>query len=179
MPMLTNRRFSNTLSLTLTSTIFLALTSSAFACQPLNDGDFSSEAVINRFNSVDTVVIAKLIRSQKVGVKGTLNDFELPGEQNTFRTVRVFKGSIKPGDRFTLTTTLSGCGRSAVNDPPWLYSANGRPKKKVDAEWLIYRNVSENTQITNSNYTKMLSTATSDVEILNALLKSKANLNQN
>jgi hypothetical protein len=166
-----NERWGKGAVLFFGSAVLLTSLSNSFACQPVNGNDSSREVVLKRYESVDTVVVATLVKTRKIKVKGQLNDFEMSGEQDTFRTVRVFKGSIKPGDDFVITTTLSGCGISAVNDPPWLFTANGKPARRLERNWLIYKNLNDNTQITRSPYTRMLGSAGEDLRILEKLTK--------
>jgi hypothetical protein len=129
--------------------------------------------VRKRFESVDTVIIATIIHSKKVKLREPGNSFEIPGEEDTFRVDRVFKGRLKVGSRFVLTTNLGGCGISAVNDPPWLFSASGGPARNIQKTWLIYRNAGEDTQITDSPYTNMLGPATNDVKMLEKIIAKR------
>lgn len=157
-------------------TLLLALgltASMPSVCQPTEGSQDSPASVRKRFESVDTVVVATLTGTRKIKVKGEVNDFEMPGEEDTFRVVRVYKGTAKVGDRFVLKTTLSGGGISAVNDPPWLYEASGRAAQRIQRTWLIYRNAGDNTQIRSSPYTSMLGPATGDLKLLEELKKQR------
>jgi hypothetical protein len=68
-------------------------------------GDVYSPAEVKRrFDSVDTVVIARVIDSRKTKVKENGIDFAMDAEVDTFVVTRAFKGRLKKGDRFVLTT---------------------------------------------------------------------------
>jgi hypothetical protein len=151
------------------SSMMVAFPIDVWACRPVEHDLQTPEAVRKRYEDVDTVVIATLIHTRKLKVKSRMNSFELPVEEDTFPIDRVLKGKGKIGDRFALTTTLSGCGISAVNDPPWIYDARGKPVKDLDKVWLIYRNARDTTQITNSPYTRLIGPASDDLKELERL----------
>ena len=146
---------------------------SANACQPnMNIGGTDIASIKKRLRVSKAVLIAVLENSDKANVKQNNIDFPVPTEIDTFVVKHVFKGSFKIGERFTLTTTLSGCGRSAVNDPAWIISTTDSPAK-VDKEWLLYIDTLANTQITDSSLTRPIDMVGQELEILRQLTRAR------
>ena len=143
---------------------------SSYACMP---EDYvlarSPERIKKRFDSVDTVLIARLIRSRKITIKSPLVDSGMAAEMDTFVVTHVFKGGYKKGERFALTTELAGCGISAINDPPSVFRFGSGGPRAAMKDWLLYMNSHEPAQIRNSEMSMPLGTVSADLPILERL----------
>ncbi|MES3023194.1 MAG: hypothetical protein V4857_16640 [Pseudomonadota bacterium] len=140
----------------------------AVACTPSVVGyeDVSLSSVLSRFEKVDTVVIATLVKMRRVLRKERGSEALSPVEIATFRVDRRFKGSAKKGSYFTLTTILQGCMEGANDDP-----IDGMPPNQKMLQWLIYRNVNDTTQISRSSYyTQPLTWGHADIEFLELIV---------
>jgi hypothetical protein len=61
-------------------------------------------------------------------------------EDDVFRAILVFKGSLRPGELFRVRSIINsagGCGLSARNSPVWLYKQKGQPLR-LSGIWVIY-----------------------------------------
>jgi len=142
----------------------------SFACLP---EDYvrarSPEKIRQRFDSVDTVLTARLISSEKVTIDSPVVAAGIPGESDTFVVTRVFKGRIRKGARFTLTTDLAGCGRSAVNDPPTVMRLGSEDPREYMKDWLLYMKSGVPAQIKKSELSMPLAEVSSDLPVLERL----------
>lgn len=129
----------------------------------------SQEKIKKRFDSVDTVLTAHLIKSRKLTIPSPLVPTGLPAEEDTFVVTRVFKGRLKKGERFALITILDGCGMSAINDPPKVLQLGSVNPRDLMKDWLLYMNSNEPTQIKDSEMTMPLSMVSVDLPILERL----------
>jgi hypothetical protein len=152
--------------------LFVLVTTNVCACIPKADPlARSHERIKERFDSVDTVVTAQLIQSKKTTVQEGGINFDLRAETDTFVVTRSFKGKLRRGDRFVLTTVLGGCSISAVNDPPWVQGSGVEDPSESMKEWLIYMNSKGRTQLTYSEMTRPLGMVAVDLPFLRKLRK--------
>jgi len=166
----------------MTRTTYLITLSLAFAaqhaeaCQPLPQQRYAAteQRVKERFDSVDSVELVTLQRADLVKIKKGGIDFEMDAERAVFRVDRVFKGKSKPGD--TLVFTSSGaCAFSTVGNPTFkhhLDASTGKPAI-LEKQWLIYRNASEQTEITDSDFTRPINQAFSDIDVLERIVRTR------
>jgi hypothetical protein len=133
----------------------------------------SPERVKERFDSVDTVLTARLVKARKAVVRDRASDVEIPAEIDTFVVTRVFKGRFNKGDQFVLTTLLAACGMSAVNDPPSVLQLGLANPRELMKDWLLYMNSNESTQIKNSEMTQPLGVVAVDLPILEKLSRQQ------
>jgi hypothetical protein len=142
----------------------------ANACIPTKVGfeEVSLADVSSRFDRVDTVVVATLVKSRKaLRKKKGSNDLVSVGI-DTFRVDRRFKGRAKKGSYFTLTTILQGCDMGTANDA---IVPDGMPPAVYTRQWLIYRNANEATQVSTASYhTQPLTWGHADIEFLELIL---------
>ncbi len=139
--------------------LFLVIGKSS-ACLPPEEEGNSLGLIRKKFNSVDTVLIARVVDTRKKQVKLNNIDFAMDAEINTFLVVKSFKGKYNVGDTFVLTTVLSGCGVSAVNDPPSFFNPDSGQPLPISKDWLLYMNMNANAGIRNSPWTSPLDLVT-------------------
>ncbi|MBQ5964037.1 hypothetical protein [Massilia sp. ZL223] len=138
------------------------------ACGPAAPQDYAKteKRVRERFNSVDSVVIATLLNVEQV--KKIDMEIELVGEKSTFRIDRVFKGRAKPGDKLILNT-YSTCANYVVEK--W----DGPNGPIISSRrWLIYRNQSE-TQMPRHDLAQPIDIAAYDIKVLPSLVAGRSN----
>jgi len=123
--------------------------SQGFACEPCRDLS-SEKRVEEEWNDSDSIIIATVIEVQKFSAichrknyDGEIVRFNIPTERVQFRVDRVFKGNIKPGDRFVTETNLlpGRCidAKSVDNNPEWLrFSKGHEARPEIFKQWLIY-----------------------------------------
>lgn len=61
-------------------------------------------------------------------------------EDDVFRVIMAFKGTLKPGEIFRVRSVIypdGACGLSARNSPAWLYERKGHPLR-LSGIWVIY-----------------------------------------
>jgi hypothetical protein len=155
--------------------LFVALAAQqADACQPLPQERYATteKRVKERFDSVDSVELVTLQRADLVKVKEGGIDFGTVAERAVFRVDRVFKGKSRPGDTLVFTSS-SVCAFSVVGNPKFKYVFDVSTGKPVvpEKQWLIYRNAKQRTEITESDLTRPINQAFSDIEILERIAK--------
>ena len=148
----------------------------ASACVPLHQDRYASteKRVKERFDSVDSVELATLQRADVVKVKKGGIDFEMDAERAVFRVDRVYKGKSKPGDTLVFTSS-SFCAFSVVGNPKFKFVFDAATRKPVipSKQWLIYRDSRQRTEITDSDFTRPISQAAFDLEILERIAPSR------
>ena len=141
----------------------------ANACQPLSQDryDATEKRVRERFDSVDSVELATLQRADVVKVKEGGIDFEMEAERAVFRVDRVYKGKSRPGDTLVFTSS-SSCAFSVVGNPRFktVYDVSRRKPVVPAKQWLIYRRARQKTEITDSDLTRPITQAFTDIAIL-------------
>lgn len=135
-----------------------------FACGPAPAEHYAKteKRVRERFDSVDSVVLATLLDVKRVSKIDM--GVELQGEKSIFRIDRVFKGSARPGDKLTLTT-YSTCANYVVEK--W-----DGPKGPIisSRQWLIYRDRSQ-TRMPAHDMARPIEYAALDLKVLPILAR--------
>ena len=135
-------------SIVLAAAVMVA-TGQVSACQPMGPEAWreSPARVKANFDNAQFVVIAHVAavrttwKCSRADSSSTSRDscFD-ETEHAQFRVERVFKGSLKPGDKFDVTSGVTSCGRGVLKDDWWTFdpSIPAGASLRYPRRWLIY-----------------------------------------
>lgn len=150
----------------------------SLACQPCPD--ISDEDRINAaWKESEAIFVATVVKIEKLVLRDAVvkdvfgKPFETPAERVTFRVERVFKGNIKPNDRYITKTNVSNgsCGKSASPDAAWFPIGS---TEEMSKQWLIYSRQEKTHGLYDCSSLPLNLGGDYDIKILEALKSAKS-----